>query len=118
MPDDDASPLDQENPGERRRRFRKIGRAVMSDQGGESVQAENVRASPKAAKLVEPLWSHVMVGSLVLAPLVDREDGWAVAVVQERRGQILTLSWRNGRSPRSFTRRLKEVALPHPKLRV
>jgi len=90
----------------------------MSEKGDGSVQAENVRASPKAAKLIEPLWSHVMVGSLVLAPLADRETGWGVAVVQEWRGQILTLRWRNGRSPRNFTRRLKEVALPHPKLRV
>jgi hypothetical protein len=96
-------------------------RMVGSRAGGkanDSLRVENIRASPNAAGLIEHLWANVMGGSLVLAPLADRSEGWREAVVQERHGQIVTLRWWNEISSRAFTRRLKEIALLHPKLRL
>jgi len=85
----------------------------MGGPANESMRVEKVRASPNAASLIERLWTNIMDGSLVLVPLADRGEGWREAVVQERHGQIVTLRWWN-----AFTRRLKEVALLHPKMRL
>ena len=82
------------------------------------MRIENICASPNAARLIERLWADVMGGSIVLAPLADRGEGWREAVVQERYGQIVTLRWWNETPSRAFTRKLKEIALLHPKLRL
>ena len=77
---------------------------------------ENVRPSATTAELVDALWSKVTIGSVVIAPEDDRtESGWWEAVVMEKRGQVLTLRWRDFPRQRPATRKLTEVALAHPK---
>ncbi len=77
---------------------------------------EKVRPSPTTAEIVDTLWSKITVGSVVIAPAPDRtENGWWEAVVTEKRGQKLTLRWRDYPKQRPITRKLSEVALAHPK---
>src|SRR6185436_8914819 len=77
---------------------------------------EKVRPSPTSAELIDALWSKITIGSLVIAPEADRtESGWWEAVVTEKRGQLLTLRWRDFPRQRPVTRKLTEVALAHPK---
>jgi hypothetical protein len=53
---------------------------------------------------------------VVIAPEADRtENGWWEAVVTEKRGQMLTLRWRDFPRQRPITHKLSEVALAHPK---
>ena len=115
MRNDDATHGGDRYGSRHSRRHEECVRA--SPRAGEIVTIEKVRASPSAAKLLEPLWEHVMPGSLVLAPLSDRGKGWHEAIVQERHGNVMTLRWRNGLTSRAFTRTLKEIALLHPRLR-
>jgi hypothetical protein len=72
-------------------------------------------AAPKLADLVDELWSKVTIGSLVIAPEDDREDGWWEALVVDKRGNTLTLRWRDFPKLALITRKLKDVALLHPK---
>ena len=72
-------------------------------------------AAPKLADLVDELWSKVTIGSLVIAPEDDREDGWWEAIVVDKRGNTLTLRWRDFPKLALITRKLKNVALLHPK---
>jgi len=77
---------------------------------------EKVRPSPTTAELVDTLWSKITIGSVVIAPEADRtENGWWEAVVTEKRGQMLTLRWRDFPRQRPITRKLSEIALAHPK---
>ena len=72
-------------------------------------------AAPKLADLVDELWSKVTIGSLVIAHEDDREDGWWEAIVVDKRGNTLTLRWRDFPKLALITRKLKDVALLHPK---
>jgi hypothetical protein len=77
---------------------------------------EKVRPSPTSAELIDQLWSKITVGSVVIAPEDERiENGWWEAVVIEKRGQMLTVRWRDFPKQRPATRKLTEVALAHPK---
>jgi len=77
---------------------------------------EKVRPSPTSAELIDALWSKITIGSVVIAPEADRtESGWWEAVVTEKRGQVLTLRWRDFPRQRPVTRKLTDVALAHPK---
>ena len=78
----------------------------------------SAEAAPKLADLVDELWSKVTIGSLVIAPEDDREDGWWEAIVVDRRGNTLTLRWRDFPKLALITRKLKDVALLHPKASV
>jgi hypothetical protein len=83
---------------------------------GAANEQENVRPSPTIAELIEALWSKIAVGSVVIAPEDERtENGWWEAVVIEKRGQTLTVRWRDFPKQRPATRKLTEVALAHPK---
>ena len=75
----------------------------------------SAEAAPKLADLVDELWSKVTIGSLVIAPEDDREDGWWEAIVVDKRGNTLTLRWRDFPKLALITRKLKDVALLHPK---
>ena len=75
-------------------------------------------AAPKLADLVDELWSKVTIGSLVIAPEDDREDGWWEAIVVDKRGGTLTLRWRDFPKLPLITRKLKDVAILHPKASV
>jgi hypothetical protein len=75
-------------------------------------------AAPKLADLVDELWSKITIGSLVIAPEDDREDGWWEAIVVDKRGNTLTLRWRDFPKLALITRKLKDVALLHPKASV
>jgi hypothetical protein len=78
----------------------------------------SAQAAPKLADLVDELWSKVTIGSLVIAPEDDREDGWWEAIVVDKRGNTLTLRWRDFPKLALITRKLKDVALLHPKASV
>ena len=78
----------------------------------------SAEAAPKLADLVDELWSKVTIGSLVIAPEDDREDGWWEAIVVDKRGDTLTLRWRDYPKLALITRKLKDVALLHPKASV
>jgi hypothetical protein len=91
-------------------------RPSSSGSKGVSNGQEKVRPSPTTAELVDTLWSKITIGSVVIAPEADRtEEGWWEAVVTEKRGQVLTLRWRDFPRQRPITRKLSEVALAHPK---
>jgi hypothetical protein len=74
--------------------------------------------APKLTDLIDELWSKITIGSLVIAPEDDREDGWWEAIVVDRRGNTLTLRWRDYPKLPLITRKLKDVALLHPKASV
>ena len=78
----------------------------------------SAEAAPKLADLVDELWSKITIGSLVIAPEDDREDGWWEAIVVDKRGNTLTLRWRDFPKLPLITRKLKDVALLHPKASV
>ena len=78
----------------------------------------SAEAAPKLADLVDELWSKVTIGSLVIAPEDDREDGWWEAIVVDKRGNTLTLRWRDFPKLALITRKLKNVALLHLKASV
>jgi hypothetical protein len=91
-------------------------RPSSSGSKGAANEQENVRPSPTTAELITALWSKITVGSVVIAPEDDRtENGWWEAVVIEKRGQTLTVRWRDFPKQRPATRKLTEVALAHPK---
>ena len=75
-------------------------------------------AAPKLADLVDELWPKITIGSLVIAQEDDREDGWWEAIVVAKRGSTLTLRWRDYPKLPLITRKLKDVALLHPKASV
>ena len=74
--------------------------------------------APKLTDLVDELWSKITIGSLVIAPEDDRDDGWWEAIVVDRRGNTLTLRWRDFPKLPLITRKLKDLALLHPKASV
>ena len=74
--------------------------------------------APKLTDLIDELWSKITIGSLVIAPEDDREDGWWEAIVIDRRGNTLTLRWRDFPKLPLITRKLKDLALLHPKASV
>ena len=74
--------------------------------------------APKLTDLIDELWSKITIGSLVIAPEDDRDDGWWEAIVVDRRGNALTLRWRDFPKLPLITRKLKDLALLHPKASV
>jgi hypothetical protein len=91
-------------------------RSPSSGSKGPGNGEEKVRPSPTSAELIDQLWSKITVGSVVIAPEADRtENGWWEAVVTEKRGQVLTVRWRDFPRQRPVTRKISEVALAHPK---
>jgi hypothetical protein len=76
------------------------------------------KPAPKLTDLVDELWSKVTIGSLVIAPEDDHQDGWWEAIVVDKHGNTLTLRWRDYPKLPLITRKLKDVALLHPKASV
>ena len=74
--------------------------------------------APKLTDLIDELWSKITIGSLVIAPEDDRDDGWWEAIVIDRRGNTLTLRWRDFPKLPLITRKLKDLAFLHPKASV
>jgi hypothetical protein len=64
------------------------------------------------------VWSKITIGSLVIAPEDDHQDGWWEAIVVDKHGNTLTSRWRDYPKLALITRKRKDVALLHPKASV
>jgi hypothetical protein len=92
--------------------------AQLSKPTPSSSKSTESAIAPKLTDLVEELWSKITIGSLVIAPEDDRDDGWWEAIVIDRRGNTLTLRWRDFPKLPLITRKLKDLAFLHPKASV
>lgn len=91
------------------------------------VKAEEVRAAPADVSQqghsatpsnVPDDWGKIVVGSLVLAT-EDPLEGWFEATVVElKQDNVLRLQWRHYLDLPPFNRRLEDVALLHPSMKL
>lgn len=93
----------------------------------ERAKAEEMRAAPEADSAqqhpVKPNnlpedWSKIAVGSLVLATDNPLEGWYEATVIEMKADDVLRLRWRHYLDLPPFNRRLEDVALLHPSVKL